>query len=103
VADRLSMSVIPFRRKVKILEGELAELRRQIDELANEPDCGDAAMDGFAVARHPSAGNISRVGETPMAIEDFELDDDDVQAQAFDDFFAAYDESHDETRKFLLG
>jgi hypothetical protein len=57
------------------LEAEIADLRRQLDRLT-------AIRDELV--------NI------------YVFDDHDVEARAFDHFYAAYDEVHAKTRRFLL-
>lgn len=60
---------------VAALEHEIAELRRQLDRL-------------------------TAVRDELVSIYCF--DDEDEEAQAFDDFYGAYDEVHAKIRSFLL-
>jgi hypothetical protein len=67
----------PMRSEASALETEIAELRRQVDQL-------------------------TAVGEQVEAVNVYVFDDEDAEAKAFDEFYRAYDEVHAKTRSFLL-
>lgn len=82
-----------------------ADLRLTDGARVNSPsvDCASLQLEIDELRREVRRLRASNNGPPSDDGDVYASDDDDEEARAFDDFYRAYDEIHDKTRKFLLG
>lgn len=87
-----------------LLLSEIHELRREVDRLTSgREERRSTGEIGTLVAVGAHQCCRSEDVTVDDRSESYVFDDDDDGAQAFDEFYRAYDEVHVKTRKFLLG
>jgi len=97
VKDR---DIITTGTDLAVLQEQIAGLRQEIDELTELRN----RMSGDEPVERRRGGGTSILSDDDDGGENvYVWGEDSDEAQAFDEFYKAYDEVHAKTRRFLLG